>query len=169
MLYLKKLNAEDRKYEYEFFKNMPSENGFENEYADMSYVEFQQFAIPQRLDASKGINLQQGYVPDTYYFLWKEQEIIGLFKIRHELNDFLRNGPGHIGFGILPNYRNKGYASKGLALAIETCKQIVLNDTSEIYLSCLKNNPASLQVMLKNGAYIHHEDENEYYVRIPIR
>ena len=36
----------------------------------------------------------------------------------------------------------------------------------EIYLRVDRDNPASLKVMLKNGGYIHHEDEHKYYVRI---
>ena len=122
MLYLKELNVESSKQEYEFFKHMPSEHGFENEYENISYHDFITHSIKERLDASKGINLKPGFVPDTYYFLWNDNEIVGLFKIRHYLNDFLRTGPGHIGYGILPKYRNKGYASKGLALALENVK-----------------------------------------------
>lgn len=30
----------------------------------------------------------------------------------------------------------------------------------------LKDNPASLRVMLDNGGYIEREDESRYYVRI---
>ena len=36
----------------------------------------------------------------------------------------------------------------------------------EIYLRVMKSNPASLNVMLKNGAYIHHEDETHFLTRI---
>ena len=36
----------------------------------------------------------------------------------------------------------------------------------EIYMSVHKDNPASLKVQMKNGAYIHHEDEQEIYTRI---
>lgn len=66
-------------------------------------------------------------------------KIVGLFKIRHYLNDFLRKGAGHIGYGILPEYRGKGYAKKGLVLAIEKCKEIIKEN--EIYLSVHKDTP----------------------------
>jgi hypothetical protein len=36
----------------------------------------------------------------------------------------------------------------------------------EIYMSVHKDNPASLRVQIKNGAYVHHEDEKEFYTRI---
>jgi predicted acetyltransferase len=92
---------------------------------------------------------------------------VGLIKIRHYLNDFLRQGPGHIGYGILPEYRGVGYASKALELGIETCKTLIKED--EIYLSVHKDNPASLKVQLKNGASIVGETEEEYLTRIPLK
>ena len=53
-----------------------------------------------------------------------------------------------------------------LRLTIEKAKEII--PENEIYLSVHKDNPASLKVQEKNGAYIHHEDDKEYYTRIPI-
>ena len=35
-------------------------------------------------------------------------------------------------------------------------------------MSVLKDNPASLRVQQKNGAYIHHSDEKQYYTRIKL-
>lgn len=99
--------------------------------------------------------------------MWEDQEIVGLFKIRHYLNDFLANGPGHIGYAILPKYRGRGYATKGLALAIKECKKIIPED--EIYLSVHKDNPSSLKVQEKNGAYIVGETEKEFLTRIKIQ
>ena len=87
-----------------------------------------------------------------YYFLWDDDKIVGLFKIRHYLNEFLANGPGHIGYSILSDFRGNGYATKGLRLAIDKCKKIICED--EIYLSVHKNNPISLKVQKNNGAYI---------------
>lgn len=36
----------------------------------------------------------------------------------------------------------------------------------EVYMSVNKDNPASLRVQMKNGAYIHHENETELFTRI---
>ena len=125
MLYLKKINFEDVEEEYKAIKSMPAqENGFENKYHDVTKEEFINEVIPNLLKISEGLDLRDGYVPDTYFFLWDDDKIVGLFKIRHYLNDFLRKGAGHIGYGILPEYRGKGYAKKGLVLAIEKCKEI---------------------------------------------
>lgn len=169
MLYLKKLNNIDTEKEYQFFKTIKSENGFINDYENVSYDEFIKICIPERISSEKGIDLKPGFVPDTYYFLWLDSQIIGLYRIRHYLNDNLRNGAGHIGYGILPQYRNQGYGTQGLALAIEKCKDLLPSTEKEIYMSCNLTNKASLAIMLKNNAYIHHQDDQHFYTRIKIK
>lgn len=167
MLFLKEANLDDYKKEYQAIKQFPAdENGFINEYHDVSEAEFVENVLPELMNHSKGIGLPDGYVPCTFYFLWDDEEIVGLFKVRHWLNDVLKEGAGHIGYGILEAYRNKGYATKGLALAIEKLKQYMKEE--EVYLSCLKQNPSSLRVQEKNGAYVTHSDEENYYTRIKI-
>ena len=168
MLYLKKINFEDIEEEYNAIKSMPAqENGFENKYYNVTKDEFINQVIPKLLKNSEGLELPDGYVPDTYFFLWDDNKIVGLFKIRHYLNDFLKNGPGHIGYGILPEYRGKGYAKQGLLLTIEKCKDLIKED--EIYLSVHKDNPASLKVQLDCGAFIVGETDEEYLTRMKLK
>lgn len=168
MLYLKKINLEDSEEEYIAIKSMPqNENGFENKFYDVSKEEFINQVIPKLLKNSEGLELPNGYVPDTYFFLWNDNKIVGLFKIRHYLNAFLKKGPGHIGYGILPEYRGQGLAKQGLILAIEKCKEIIKEE--EIYLSVHKDNPASLKVQLDCGAYIVGETPDEYFTRIRLK
>lgn len=165
MLNLKKLNIDDAEKEFEAIKKIPKEeSGFENPMFDDTFEHFVNCTIPEYNKRSNGIGLPEGYVPDTYFFLWDDDKIVGLFKIRHYLNDFLRNGPGHIGYTIIKEYRGKGYASKGLKLALDIAKDLVKED--EIYFSVLKSNPGSLQVQLNNGAYIKDENDTEYFTRI---
>lgn len=168
MLYLKKINLEDAEKEYALTQKIPkSENGYENPAAGATFEEFVSEIIPRWLDYDQGKNLPEGRVPDTCYFLWADDTPVGIFKLRHYLNDFLRDGPGHIGYGIAEEYRGRGYATEGLRLLLKEAKSLPI-DTPEAYLSVWKSNPASLKAQLKNGAYIHHEDDKEYYTRIPL-
>ena len=164
MLYLKELNYDHIDAEYNTIKTfLPDENGFENKYYNVSKEEFEKQVIPKLIKMSKGEELPEGYVPETYFFLWNDDEIVGLFKIRHYLNGALEKGAGHIGYGILPKYRGKGFAKQGLQLAIEKCKEII--SEKEIYLSVHKDNPISLSVQKSCSAYIVGENEKEYLTR----
>ena len=168
MIYLKAANMYDWKEEYKAIKQMPAnENGFENKYYDTNEEEFKNEIIPKLIEESKGIGLPDGWVPCTYYFLWDDDKIVGLFKLRHHLNEALAKGGGHVGYAILADYRGKGYATEGLKLSIEECKKIIPED--EIYLSVRKDNKGSLKVQKNNGAYIVDETDDHYLTRIKIR
>ena len=165
MLYLKEINLEDINEEYRAITAIPAyENGFENKYHDVTKEEFKKEVIPKLNRNSKGFDLPEGYVPDTYYFLWDDDKIVGLFKIRHYLNDFLRKNAGHMGAAIVPGNRGKGYGKRGLKIAIEKCFEIIPED--EIYLSVHKDNVASLRMQLTNHAFIVGENAEEYLLRI---
>ena len=165
MIKLKALNIEDAEKEYEAIKKIPhEENGYMNNLYDNTYEEFVNESIPRLTKRSKGIDLPEDCVADTYFFLWDDDTIVGLFKIRHYLNERLRNGSGHVGYSIIKEYRGKGYAKAGLKLALEKAKELVKED--EIYFSVHKDNPASLHVLESNGGYITGEDDEEYHVRI---
>ena len=165
MLYLKEANLEDMEKEYRFITNAPAEeNGFTNPDAGCTKEAFRDSVLPGYLRAAKGEGLPEGWVPETRLFLWDGDDIVGLFRIRHYLNEALANGAGHIGYGIRKDLRGKGYASLGLRLALQRAWDIIREE--EIYLSVRKDNPASLRAQLKNGAYIHHESDDEYFTRI---
>jgi len=55
-------------------------------------------------------------VPSSTYFAVVDDEIVGIVDIRHRLNDHLLKVGGHIGYGIHPSHRRKGYASSALGL-----------------------------------------------------
>ena len=167
MIYLKEINFEDRKEEYLFIKKLPEdENGFLNPYYYESEDSFYKVIIPRLIKYSNGINLPPLKVPETYFFLWDDNKIVGLFKIRHYLNDNLKVSGGNLSYGILKEYRNKGYATTGLKLAIQKCREIIRED--DIHMSLHKNNYYSLKVMLNCGAYVYSETENEYLTKIKI-
>lgn len=165
MLTLKRINYEDKEKQYLFVKDIPyDENGFINEYSGISKEEFVSKAIPTLIAHEKGECLPEGYVPETYYFLWDDDTIVAQFRLRHYLCESLVNGAGHIGYYVGKEFRGRGYATKGLALLLQEAKSIVPED--EYYLRVNKDNMASLSVMLRNGGYIHHEDDSKIYVRI---
>ena len=112
-----------------------------------------------------GIGLKPGWVPATKYILVNDQgEYVGIVNLCHELNDALMEGAGHIGYGIAPEWRGRGYATEGLRLLLIKARDEF--DITEAYLSVHKNNPASLAVQRHLGARIDHELDTEYFTRI---
>lgn len=81
-----------RKKEYELTQKIPTEeNGYKNPVYGVSYDDFVTKIIPKWLDNEKGINLDENRVADTCYFLWVDDTPVGIFKLRHYLNDWLRD------------------------------------------------------------------------------
>lgn len=142
-----------------------NENGYINTAFGLSFEEFQTY-VKTREGYSRGIDLPEGHVPDSVYILEDNGVYTGIFNLRHCLNDALREGAGHIGYGVSPAYRGHGYATEGLRLLLEEARHIIPED--EIYLSVSKDNLPSLKVQQKNGAYIHHEDDKKYYTRVKV-
>lgn len=165
MICLKKANPADAEKEWLFVREMPEdENGLTNAYHCISRDDFLCRGLPEMLAFSEGKNLPEGYVPETFWFLWDGDVIVGQFRIRHYLCESLRTGAGHIGYFIGRPFRGKGYGTEGLRLTLEEAHRIVPEE--EIFLRVNRDNPASLHVMLRNGGRVASQDDVHYYVRI---
>lgn len=58
------------------------DNGYINEFAEMTKEEFMTKGIQLLLDWSKGQNLYENFVPTTFHFLYdNENNIVGVFKL----------------------------------------------------------------------------------------
>ena len=71
--------------------------------------------------------------------------------------DLLKNG-GHIGDGVRPSERKKGYATKIISLALEECKKMKID---KVLLVCNKDNIGSARSITKNGGILENEIQNE--------
>ncbi|MGO5065365.1 MULTISPECIES: GNAT family N-acetyltransferase [unclassified Clostridium] len=94
-------------------------------------------------------------VSSTFFAVIKSNsKIIGMIDIRHTLNDFLKNYGGHIGYGVRPKERCKGYATQMLKLGLQYCKTIGLN---KVMLGCNKDNLASRKTIINGGGVLEKE------------
>ncbi|MBW3082460.1 GNAT family N-acetyltransferase [Bifidobacterium phasiani] len=150
---------------YALFGAFPAnEHGFVNDAYGMDRDEFARY-LRRTEDMHAGRDLPPGYAPATKYILVNDEgEYVGIVNLRHRLNDALREGAGHIGYGIAPAYRGHGYATEGLRLALAIARDV--HGIDEAYLSVDKDNPASLAVQRHCGARIDHENDTEYFTRI---
>lgn len=90
----------------------------------------------------------KGFVPSSYFVAITDGKIVGRVSIRHELNNFLKEYGGHVGYGIVPSERRKGYATEILRQSIELCRGL---EIESIMISCDFDNDGSKKVIERNG------------------
>ena len=87
---------------------------------------------------TKKANVDKQYASQTSYFVVNENnKLIGGASIRHYLTIDGYNYGGHIGYGIRPSEREKGYGTQILKLALEEAKKLKIY---KVLLVCLETN-----------------------------
>ena len=96
------------------------------------------------------------YVPDSIYFCLDTNRniFVGAVNIRHYLNETLKFTGGHIGDGIRPSERRKGYGTQMISLALKECDKLGIKD---VLMCCNKENIASAKTIIKNGGILENE------------
>lgn len=121
----------------------------------MDFTQFLKILVEQE----KGLKLPEGFVPSTFLFAFVGQRIIEQVMIRHWLNDFLRRIGGHIGYGVVPSERGKGYAAKMLKESLVIAGIMGL---SQVLVTCDETNIASRKVIEgAGGVFEGFSDQGE--------
>lgn len=66
------------------------------------------------------------WVPMTQFVCLRGEKIVGMIQVRRELNDFLREYAGHIGYSVRPDERQQGIATWMLHNVLTYCREIGL-------------------------------------------
>ncbi|MEC5425477.1 GNAT family N-acetyltransferase [Virgibacillus sp. C22-A2] len=99
------------------------------------------------------------WLPNSSYFLMNDQQqVVAMVDIRHELNDFLYNEGGHIGYSVRPSERRKGYATRILGEALKKCKKL---NITRVLVTCDGDNIGSAKTIVKNGGVEDESFQNE--------
>lgn len=109
-------------------------------------------------EMKEGINLPENYVPASTLFAFEGDVIVGKVSVRHELNQHLLNVGGHVGYGVLPEFRRRGYATKMLKAALDYCKTLKID---RVLITCDESNLPSEKVILKNGGVLENTFDPE--------
>ena len=122
---------------------------FKNDYHDFDYY----------LEHLELEEATEGRVPDSVFFLLDEDRnrLLGAVNIRHYLNDALLKEGGHIGDGVRPSERRKGYATEMIRLALTECKKLGID---QVLMTCDKDNIGSVRSIVKNGGVLENEFVN---------
>ncbi len=117
-----------------------------NDYKDYQYY----------IDNLELVDATEGLVPDSTYFAYDDERniFVGAVNIRHYLNERLLLGGGHVGYGVRPSERQKGYATQMLRLALKKCEELGIK---KVLVVCLKSNIASAKTIINNGGVLENE------------
>ena len=97
---------------------------------------------------------RQGLNPSTYRVrgvqlgAFVHGELVGRASLRFELNEFFAERGGHVGYGVAPAHRRKGYATEILRQAL-----IILRaeGVERVLVTCDNENVGSARVIEQNG------------------
>lgn len=88
------------------------------------------------------------------YWLVEGEEFIGEVSIRYELNAFLLEHGGHIGYGVRPSMKRKGYGTLILKLALDKLKE---RGVMRALVTCDEDNIASMKIIESCGGVLENK------------
>jgi predicted acetyltransferase len=99
-------------------------------------------------DHRHGRNLKPGFVPGTFLVADVAGQIVGRTSIRFALNDFLLREGGHIGYGVVPGHRRRGYATEILRQSLVIARAA---GVGRVLVVCDEDNTGSRAVIESCG------------------
>jgi predicted acetyltransferase len=87
-----------------------------------------------------------------------EDTLVGRSYIRHTLNAFLEREGGHIGFGVRPAFRRRGYASEILRQSLVVARALGITD---VLVTCDDDNVGSAAVIERCGGKLDSINERD--------
>jgi predicted acetyltransferase len=99
------------------------------------------------------------WVPCTFVWMVDDPDTdIGSVAIRHELNDYLLDRGGHIGYSVRPSARRQGHATAALRQSLGVARGAIGLD--RVLVTCQDDNAASRAVIEASGGV--YEDTRDH-------
>ena len=83
-----------------------------------------------------------------------DSKMVGTINVRYPYEGYVQKF-GHIGYGVHPSERRKGYGTAMLNLALDECRLLGLE---RVLIVCDKSNPASAKTIIKCGGVLEREE-----------
>ena len=117
--------------------------------------DFDKWLYKVRNDVSEE-TIEKGQVTSTLFLAVRKSDdkVIGTLQIRHFLSEWCIANSGHIGDGVRPSERNKGYSTEMIRLALEECKKLGIYN---VLMICNRENIGSAKSIKNNGGILQDE------------
>ena len=104
---------------------------------------------------SRGEMLPSHFVPCSFLVgALDDGRLVGRVSIRHQLNEFLREIGGHVGYMVLPQFRRQGAGTEMLRQCIPITRSLGLD---RILVTCDENNLGSRRIIENNGGGLRRQ------------
>lgn len=98
-----------------------------------------------------GVDLPPGRVRCDFLVAEVAGGIVGRVSIRHELNGFLLNYGGHVGYGVAPGHRRRGHATEILRQSVARLADLGVD---RVLVTCDDDNTGSAAVIENCGGVL---------------
>lgn len=102
---------------------------------------------------SLGNNLPPGIVPWTDLYGVVDGVVVGRVSVRHRLTESLERVGGHIGYGVHPAYRRRGYATALLRTGLAVARE---HGIDPALVTCDDDNLGSATVIERCGGVLEN-------------
>jgi predicted acetyltransferase len=100
-----------------------------------------------------GVDVPKGWVPATFLVAEVDGQVVGRVSIRHHLNPYLSEVAGHIGIGVRPGLRRRGYATDILRQSLAVAASTGL---THLLVTCDAHNVGAVKVIENCGGVLEN-------------
>jgi predicted acetyltransferase len=98
-----------------------------------------------------GSTVPEGLVPSSFLLAEVGGDLVGRVSLRFELNERLAAGGGHIGYGVRPAFRRRGFATEILRQGVALLRAA---GVGRVLAVCDDDNVGSAAVIARSGGVL---------------